>query len=205
VPAPEAVVEALAADDVPEVRGALRCAAITLGARRFVADFAGPLCVAVGDAWASGRLAVRHEHVLAACLVSQLRLLLCAFEDAERAPLVLLSTLPGELHALGLEMAAVYLAAGGSAPRLAGPDLPPEQIADAARALGADAVGISVSSAADSRAMAKQVRRLARVLPKSARLWLGGAGAPALEVSEEALAVIPSWSALDDAVAELRR
>jgi DNA-binding transcriptional MerR regulator/methylmalonyl-CoA mutase cobalamin-binding subunit len=205
VPTPDSVLAALAADDVPALRSELRRAALALGPRRFVSSFAGPLCTAVGDAWASGRIAVRHEHVLAAALSSQLRLLLSAFEDTERAPLVLLATLSGEMHALGLDMAAAYLAAGGAAPRLAGPDLPPEQIADAARALGADAVGISVSLAADPRATAKQVRRLARILPRSARLWLGGAGAPALEVNEEALAVIPSWSVLDEVVAETRR
>ncbi|MFT3775019.1 MAG: MerR family transcriptional regulator [Minicystis sp.] len=205
VPNVPSIVGAIARDDVAEIRAALRRAALALGPRSFVADLAGPLCTAVGDAWARGEIAVRQEHVLAEALTSQLRLLLAAYEDTERPPVVALVTLPGELHALGLEMVAVYLAAGGAAPRLIGPDLPPEQIADAARALSADVIGVSVSLSSDARVASRHLRRLLRAAPRRCRIWAGGAGAPALDVRDEALDVITSWSGLDEALAVLRR
>jgi methanogenic corrinoid protein MtbC1 len=205
MPTTSGVIEALAHDDVAALRSALRRGALALGPRRFVVDFAGPLCVEVGEAWARGEIAVRQEHVFAAHLTTQLRLLLSAYEDAERPPVVLLATLPGELHALGLEMAAVYLASGAASPRLAGPDLPPEQIADAARALEADVVGISVSLAADARLTERNLRKLLRALPRRCRVWVGGAGAAALELGDEAVEVIAAWSAVDEAIAGLSR
>ena len=134
VPSVPSLVEAMARDDVSEVRNGLRCAALSFGPRRFVVDLAGPLCTAVGESWERNEIAIRQEHVFAGQLTSQLRLMLAAYEHTERPPVVALATLPGEVHALGIEMTAVYLAAVGAAPRLLGTELPPEQIGDAARA-----------------------------------------------------------------------
>lgn len=205
MPSTRGVIEAIAHDDVAALRSALRRGALALGPRRFVVELAGPLCTEVGEAWARGEIAVRQEHVFAAQLTTQLRLLLSAYEDAERPPVVLLATLPGELHALGLEMAAVYLASGAASPRLAGVDLPPEQIADAARALEADVVGISVSLAADARSTERNLRKLLRALPRRCRVWIGGAGAASLDLGDEAAEVIAAWSEVDEAIAGLGR
>ena len=128
-PAPtvDAVVEALRADDIAGVRSLLRAAAVSLGPRAFVTEIAHPLAVRVGELWARGFLEVRHEHVASACLTSQLHLLLGALEDGDRSPSVLLATLPGEPHLLGLDMVAVYLAANLAAPHVLGADTPPAQ------------------------------------------------------------------------------
>lgn len=203
VPTVSSIVEALARDDLAALRAALRRATLTLGPRRFVTDLAGPLCTAVGEAWARGEVAVRQEHAFAAQLTSQLRLLLAAYEDVERPPVVVLATLPGELHGLGLEMVAVYLAARGAAPRLLGTDLPPEQIADAARALSAGVIGISLSAASDPRAAERQLRKLTRALPRQVSVWIGGAGASDVDVGDTAAAWIEGWTELDDAVRAL--
>jgi DNA-binding transcriptional MerR regulator/methylmalonyl-CoA mutase cobalamin-binding subunit len=205
VPTLESLVDATARDDVAALREGLRQAILALGPRRFVAEMGGPLCVAVGEGWARGSLAIRQEHVFAACFSSQLRSMLGLYEGTERPPVVVLATLPGELHSLGLEMAAVYLAASGVTPRLAGADLPPEQIAEAARALDADVVGLSVSIAADPRVASRHLRRLTRSLPRRSRVWLGGGGGPALELEGEAVELVPSFTELDRLLAAARR
>ncbi|APR84888.1 Transcriptional regulator, MerR family, associated with photolyase [Minicystis rosea] len=205
VPNVSSIVAALARDDVAEIRASLRRALLALGPRGFVVDLAGPLCTAVGDAWARGEVATRQEHVFTEQLTSQLRLVLTAYEYVERPPVVLLVTLPGEQHALGLEMAAVYLSSGGASPRLLGPDLPPEQIADAARALSADVIGLSVSLGSEPRATSRHLRRLLRAAPRRCRIWAGGAGAPSLDVQDEMFEVVPSWSAFDEMLIALGR
>lgn len=187
------------------LREGLRRATLAFGPRRFIAEMAGALCVAIGEGWARGTLAIRQEHVFAACFSSHLRTMLGLYDGTERAPVVLLATLPGELHSLGLEMAAVYLAASGATPRLAGADLPPEQIADAARALDADVVGISISVAADPRVAARHVRRLQRTLARRSRVWLGGAGASALSLEDEAAEIVVGFADLDRLLGALRR
>lgn len=198
------VIEALRAEDLRGVRGLLRGAAVSLGPRAFVTDVAHPLAVRVGELWAEGVLEVRHEHLASACLTAQLHLLLGALDDGDRSPTVLLATLPGEPHFLGLDMIAVVLAASLAAPRVLGADTPPAQLADAARALGVDVVGVSISPAAPRRATMAAVRMLVSRLPLGVELWLGGAGARSIAESAPSARLVATWPDLDAALAAIR-
>jgi methanogenic corrinoid protein MtbC1 len=199
----DAITDALVADDVDRVRSLLRAGALLHGPKAFVSEVAHPLAVRVGRLWEEGRLEVRHEHLASALLTTQLRLLLAANEEGSRRPVVVLATLPGEPHALALDMVAVHLAASFAAPRLLGADTPPGDIVEAAKALSADAVGLSISGAADVRAAQKGARAIARELPAGVELWLGGAGAAAAQVSGAAVRTIATWSELDRALMQL--
>ena len=205
-PAPslDAVIDALRGDDIASVRSLLRAASVSLGPRAFVTELAHPLAVRVGELWADGNLEVRHEHLASACLTSQLHLLLGALDDGERSPSVLLATPPGEPHLLGLDMVAVYLAANLAAPHVLGADTPTAQIVAAAMAFGVDAVGISISPAAERRAAARAVKVLAETLPPRTELWLGGAGAPAVAAGAPSARITSSWAEVDAALAGLR-
>lgn len=195
----------LAADDAKGIEDELRLAAAALGAKRFVTDLAQPLAQAVGEAWADGKLAIRHEHLMTECLTTQLRSLLAAHQDADGSPSIILSTLPGEPHTLGLQMVAVYLALSSAKPRLLGASTPPEQILSAAQALGASVVGIAVTPAADLPSTRRHVRRIAQGLQPSTVLWVGGAGAAALGKLPPRAQALSSWVAIDKALARVRR
>ncbi|MES1185709.1 MAG: MerR family transcriptional regulator, partial [Myxococcales bacterium] len=194
-----ALLELLAADDAKGIEERLRLAAAAWGAKRFVTELAHPLAQAVGEAWANGELSIRHEHLMTECLTTQLRALLAAHQEVEGAPHVVLGTLPGENHTLGLQMVAVYLALSGAKPRLLGANTPPDQISSAARALGASVVGIAVSAAADMPATRRQLRRLAAELPSSTALWVGGAGAQSLGDLPAPAVAVTNWLAIDSA------
>lgn len=203
-PSIEAIVESLRGDDVAGVRTLLRAAAVSLGPRAFVVEIAHPLAVRVGELWIDGKLEVRHEHLASACLTSQLHLLLGALDDGDRSPTVLLATFPGEPHLLGLDMVAVYLAANLAAPHVLGSDTPPAEIAAAALAFDVDAVGISISPAAERRAVARAVKLLAAALPPRTELWLGGAGAPPAASAAPEARITSTWLEVDRALAALR-
>ena len=70
--------------------------------------------------------------------------MMSAYEDQTDAPTVLLATLPGERHGLGLEMVELHLAASHVVPLLLGIDTPPEQIVKAARSHGVEAVALLI-------------------------------------------------------------
>jgi DNA-binding transcriptional MerR regulator/methylmalonyl-CoA mutase cobalamin-binding subunit len=199
-----ALLELLAADDAKGIEERLRLAASAWGAKRFVTELAHPLAQAVGEAWANGQLSIRHEHLMTECLTTQLRALLAAHQDVEGAPRVILGTLPGESHTLGLQMVAVYLALSAAKPRLLGANTPPDQISSAARALGASVVGIAVSPAADLPATRRHLRRLSAELPSSTALWVGGAGAKALGSLPAPAVAVTNWHAIDGALARAR-
>ncbi len=198
------LLELLAHDHVAELESQLRRAAAALGPRRFVTELAHPFAVRVGDAWANGRLSVRHEHVATECLVTQLRQMLASYQDIEARPLVLLATLPGEPHTLPLQMVAVYLAAIGAKPRLLGGSTPPHELVESARVFGADAVGITVTPTSDPELTRKAVKSLRRELPREVAVWIGGGGAAALDSDDEGTRVVTSWMAIDEAVAACR-
>jgi hypothetical protein len=102
-------------------------------------------------------------------------------------------------------MVAVYLALSAAKPRLLGANTPPDQIASAARALGASVVGIAVSPVAEMPATRRQLRRLAAGLPSSTALWVGGGCAKALGDLPVPAEAVPTWLAIDGALARVRR
>lgn len=200
----EQLLALLEMDDVHGLESALRNAAGSLGPRRFVIEVAHPFAVAIGEAWASGRLAVRHEHLATECLVTQLRQLLAGYQDVAARPLVLLATLPGEPHTLPLQIVALYLVVLGAKPRLLGGNTPPAQLVEAATALHADVVGITVTSTCDRAEARKSVSLLRRKLAPHVSIWLGGAGAAELGFDDRRTRVVPSWAAIEQSVALAR-
>ena len=197
-------IELLEQDNAKRIDDELRLAAAALGAKRFLVELAQPLAVAVGKAWELGRIEIRQEHLMTECLTTQLRALLATHQVANGEPTVVLTTLPGEPHTLGLQMVALYLALGAARPRLLGASTPPDQVIAAAHAFGAQVVGIALTPAADLASARRDLQRLARGLPSSTALWLGGAGASALGKGPERIEAIESWAALDAALARAR-
>jgi methanogenic corrinoid protein MtbC1/DNA-binding transcriptional MerR regulator len=151
-----------------------------LGPLRFCRESIGPLLVEIGARWATGRLDVQHEHFAAERLTDVLRSLRLPYEDRASGPLVVLVTLPGEQHGLGLQMVALLLAVAGYRAALLGTDVPTDQIAQAARTMHARAVGVSISEASNPRSTRPRLTALRADLPRRMTVLAGGSGAPAL-------------------------
>jgi methanogenic corrinoid protein MtbC1 len=168
-------------------------------ARLFLADWArmgpveflearlAPLVRAVGEAWERNDLEVRHEHLLSERVGDLLRSFRMPFEERATGPLVVLATLPGEAHGLGLQMSALVLAAAGCRLLYLGTEVPIPQIASLARDLAAHAVGISISSGTKGASSAAALRKLREALPRRVVLLAGGDGAPASRTGIECL------------------
>ena len=203
-PAVPELMALVAGDRISELEAQLRHAAAALGPRRFVTDLVHPLAVGVGRAWADGRISIRQEHIATECLVTQLRQMLASYQDIHASPLVLLATLPGEFHTLALDIVALYLVVAGAKPRLLGGPTPPEQVAECARVLRADVVGIGVTTGGQSEPVKNDLRALRSALDGNIRLWVGGAGASALDADLQGATLVDSWDAIDRAVVECR-
>ena len=149
-----------------------------MGPLPFLKTRVSPLVRAAGDAWESGRLEIRHEHFLSERIGDLLRALRLPLEERASGPLFVLATMPGEAHALGLQMAALLLASLGCRILFLGTEVPVAQVAALAKDLGARAVGISVSLASRTSVVAGHLQRLREALPHRIGLLVGGAGAP---------------------------
>ena len=148
-----------------------------LGPLQFLEYRAAASLRAVGDAWAAKELEVRHEHFASAVLGDFLRSVRQPLEDRARGPIAALATLPGELHGLGLEMAALVFALADWRPLILGVDTPIDQIAALTEEVPIAVVALSCVEPQDSRRTA-QVRALRRRLPRHLPLVVGGSGAP---------------------------
>jgi len=145
------------------------------GLGNFVVDLAIPFMHAVGQAWAQGRLAVFEEHLASDVLDTTLRSALAAAPEPGTAstPRVLLSTLQGETHGLGLLMADAMFSVEGCACMNLGCQTPSQDLAAAAQALRADIVVLSSSAAANPVKLAEALAELRALLPASVELWAG--------------------------------
>jgi methanogenic corrinoid protein MtbC1 len=175
---PQEVVGLVEAFDAPGLTRRLLADWSRLGPLDFLRSRVAPALEAVGDAWESGRLEIRHEHFLSERLTDVLRTVRLPFEERARGPLVVLATLSGELHGLGLQMAALLLAVNGCRVLYLGTDVPAAEIASLCRDLGAPAAGVSVSLASKGAGSQGQLRRLRALLPARVELLVGGQGAP---------------------------
>ena len=145
---------------------------------RFLSQWVGPFLRAVGRSWADGEIGVRHEHLASEVTMDLLRRLRAGYPPARPGPGVLLTTLAGERHALGLQMAALVCASKGVRGHILGVDTPAGDIAAAAAELeDIRLVGLSVSLGSGGVDTDRRLAALREALPAGIRLVVGGAGA----------------------------
>lgn len=174
----DSLVSAVRRFDADALTRQLQSAWASLGPIDFAASCLPPLLDAVGTGWADGALNVRHEHFLTERVSDVLRTVRLPLEAHADGPLVVLASLPGEEHGLGLQLASLVLVACGLQSLCGGTQLLEREIAALAVDAGAFAVGVSVSSASAGAVSSRRLGRLRTHLPGRMRLIVGGAGAP---------------------------
>lgn len=164
--------------DTEHLRHAFQADWARLGPLGFLEGRAAPFIVAVGSAWEAGTMDVRHEHCASNCLGDFLRAARLPLEDRAGGPVAVLATLPGELHGIGLQMAAVVFALHGWRPLVLGVDTPGGQIVALAREVPIGAVALSLVRRRPARTVTPDIARLRRSLPRGVPVLVGGSGLP---------------------------
>lgn len=167
--------------DVHALRRQLTQAHMRLGLARFVTDVVTPLNTLVGDSWMRGQLEIFEEHLYAEALQGVLRTALSQLPRPEpgSGPSVLLTTLPGESHGLGLLMAEVLFVLEGAECTSLGVQTPLWNIVLAAQALRCDIVALGFSGSMNPNRVVEDLSELRAKCPAAIALWAGGA-APVL-------------------------
>lgn len=175
---------------------------LDLGLRRFVVDFLAPLSTAVGLAWGRGELPVRCEHLYSQVAMSSLHAAQAAVRAAHGAqrPKVLLATVTGETHSLGILMVEAILTTLGAHCIQFGSDVPPLEVAAGATEAQADIVALSFSAYFRRQGALRTVRALRAALPPATRLWVGGASVPDAAACGPGVDVFHTLAAIEPAV-----
>jgi MerR family transcriptional regulator, light-induced transcriptional regulator len=95
----------------------------------------------------------------------------------QQAPRVLLTTVPGEPHGLGLLMAECFFALESCTRYVLGVSTPIADIVLALEQLRIDVVALSFSAYASRRDMLDSLTQLMRQVPEGVEIWVGGAAA----------------------------
>lgn len=151
------------------------------GLEAWILGIVGPLLERVGRDWAERRLDVRHEHFLSQILGDILRQYRLAKEAESKRKRrrfsFLMTTLEGERHELGLQIAAALIVEHGFTARILGCETPIPDILGAIEETGCDTVGISVSLSSAGTRTDRRIRELRESLPAEIRILVGGSGA----------------------------
>ncbi len=160
------------------------------GLQRFVMETLVQANQAVGVAWAHGQISIFQEHLYTEQVQNVLRQAMGSLPQHTEAPRVVLTTLPGELHSLGLLMVQTVLTLHGAEVRSFGTQMPMTEIIAAVDRHQADVVALSFSAAYPAPQAVEGLSALRDLLPASVALWAGGAGLRALRSPPERVRII---------------
>jgi DNA-binding transcriptional MerR regulator/methylmalonyl-CoA mutase cobalamin-binding subunit len=171
-----ACIERLKSHDVQGLRQVLSQTLLKRGLGVGVIDVIAPTTRRVGELWMRGELQVFEEHVYSEVLQQVLRQAIQSVPSLMPlgAPRVLLTTLPGEPHGLGLLMVEALLTLEGCACLSLGVQTPLEQLPAAAAAHNADVVALSFSAYLAPRPVLEGLTRLRTAVPAATEIWAGG-------------------------------
>jgi DNA-binding transcriptional MerR regulator/methylmalonyl-CoA mutase cobalamin-binding subunit len=187
-----------------ELRIALSRILMQQGMSDFLSKTIDPLNKLVGEAWMSGELRIFEEHLYSDQIVRILRNAISTMSDPSASPRILLTTLPGEEHSLGLLMAEAMLCLSGASCVLLGTQTPVQEIVAACTAHRSDIVVLSFSEAFAPMQLKAVLPQVRSALPDNVVLWVGGGGVTRQRIVIEGVQVMGPLSNLSDAVANWR-
>lgn len=152
----------------------------------FVEQYLPAFNLAVGEAWAAGRLGVHAEHHYTETVRNVVLRAFTHLHPVHGHPRVLMTTPPGELHGLGLLAIQAALSLEGADCVCLGTQTPAPDVVQAVHDFGVKLVAISVSVCLPPEVTRAYLMELRQRLPADCALWIGGQGAATLAADEHA-------------------
>ena len=172
----DVAMEAMLAHDAFALQRILERDVMARGLFGFVTETAADFTRKVGAAWSEGKIRVFEEHVYTSVLQSVLEAAGRRISEEGGSPRVLLTTVPGELHTLGIRMAKALFSELGASCLYLGAQTPLAEIAQAVTAYRIDLLGLSFSEAFPVRQIAPCLAELRQLVPAEVPIWIGGSG-----------------------------
>ena len=182
-----ALIELLKSHSIPDLKRHLKNLLIQQGLERFVLDTVVEMNTQVGDGWMRGELAIFEEHLYSEQIHVLLRAAIGQLDITPAPPRILLTTLPGELHTIGMLMVEAILTLNGATCIPLGAQTPIPEIQQAIRAHQVDILCLSCSASFPKTLCISSLTDLRRLTDANTAIWTGGAGAPKLLPDNEVL------------------
>ncbi len=164
------------ANQANPLRLALSRSMLQQGLGDFLSKTLTPLNHLVGEAWMRGEIRIFEEHLYSQQVTTVLSAVIATLRDSNGSPRVLLTTLPGEAHALGLSMVEATLSLSGAHCIMLGVQTPISEIVLAANTQQVDLVALSFSAAMTPAQIKIGLTKMRNALPQEVAIWAGGSG-----------------------------
>ena len=168
------LLQILLASDATRLRSWFQEQLQTLGLRAFIHKVMVPAIQLVGENWSSGNLAIYQEHLFTETMKSLVRQALAEHDQQPGVPKVMLTTVPGEQHSLGLLMVEALLRMGGAEVISFGTEMPFRDIREAALNHRVDVIGLSFSGSFKQDDAVVMLTGLRQMIDPDIRIWVGG-------------------------------
>jgi DNA-binding transcriptional MerR regulator/methylmalonyl-CoA mutase cobalamin-binding subunit len=170
----QAGLEAVDRLDASRLRRILADASVAMSPASLRDDLICPLLHETGRRWRTGELRISQEHLATAVVRSFVGAWRTDTVAGAGSPCILIGTPSGQRHEIGALLAAVAAEEVGWRAIYVGPDLPAEEIAAAAQAATAGAVGLSLVGLAGDSAIHEELRRVRSLLGDGIPIFAGG-------------------------------
>jgi methanogenic corrinoid protein MtbC1 len=148
------------------------------GPLKFIIEYMIPLIERVGKGWEFGELSIPQEHFATECIDSFLTSKWRQLNSRKEGWNLLMATLPGETHNLGLLMSAVVASLSGAKIIYLGLDTPLEDIISTANIFEPKLLCLSISSGKNLLDTEDCLLKIKTELKKNITLISGGNGTP---------------------------
>lgn len=146
-----------------------------LGSVAFLSQAIYPFMAEIGSQWQSGRIRTCQEHFGSAHVRTFLSRHVIEANLGNQGPTLVLGTMPGCSHEIGITMAALIASQNGWQSVYLGANVPPEEMAFAADMKAAKAVAVGISYPSNPAKVAEQLHQLRKTLDQSTPILAGGA------------------------------
>jgi DNA-binding transcriptional MerR regulator/methylmalonyl-CoA mutase cobalamin-binding subunit len=163
--------------DYAGLESALLNASSALGSQQMVETVIHPLMEKTGAFWLSGEFKIAQEHMASTIVRSLLGNMLVSARSSVESPRLVATTPSHQMHELGALMSAVTATSLGWAAYYLGPNLPVEEVADAALRHNADAIALSITYPTTDPLLSTDLQRLRKIVGADIPILIGGQGA----------------------------
>jgi DNA-binding transcriptional MerR regulator/methylmalonyl-CoA mutase cobalamin-binding subunit len=146
------------------------------GLQSFIIDTVVPLVSVVGDKWAKGDFLIYEEHFVTRQLTQFLDVTMSKLPLNTTKNPVLLATLPGEMHSLGILMLECLMRNQEISVINLGTEMPMDQISLACRKYQAKAIMLSFSGSYNSNTIRNELIELSERIDDQVLIYVGGSG-----------------------------
>jgi MerR family transcriptional regulator, light-induced transcriptional regulator len=191
-----AAAESYRPDDCDQV---LSMALALLPLSEVVNQVLSPVLLEVGERWHDGAFTIAQERLVTSSVRKQVSGVVDTYNRIASGPTVVLTTLSGERHELGILMCALLAASKGLRCQYLGPDMPASDIAVFSDRVGAAAVALSLVSTDHMQQNVQELSELSRLLPSSIEIWVGGLATRELRIEQlpPRCRVLPDYPAFE--------